>query len=221
MAAGGAAGIQPRQASLFDRPKVIPFESIAAGRVARERVARARRQTPTRPHVTAPQAGQQSLDFHRRPVRPQAVHGEAPIAPPGLRLRAAAVDLAMCGVGLGLAAAVFHLVGGAAALPPNGRFLYGGCAAALVVFYYLYWSILGRESPGQQLLRLRVLTFDDASPSWQTRLLRTAAAGLSLLSAGLGLVWSLVDDEKLTWHDHISRTFPTQFDRHPRTFHRK
>ena len=26
---------------------------------------------------------------------------------------------------------------------------------------------------------------------------------------GLGLVWALVDEENLTWHDHISKTFPT------------
>jgi hypothetical protein len=23
------------------------------------------------------------------------------------------------------------------------------------------------------------------------------------------LVWALVDEESLTWHDHISKTFPT------------
>jgi len=23
------------------------------------------------------------------------------------------------------------------------------------------------------------------------------------------LVWALVDEENLTWHDHISKTFPT------------
>jgi len=27
---------------------------------------------------------------------------------------------------------------------------------------------------------------------------------LSMASAGLGLVWALVDEENLTWHDHIS-----------------
>jgi len=32
---------------------------------------------------------------------------------------------------------------------------------------------------------------------------------LSLCSLGLGLVWALVDEESLTWHDHISKTFPT------------
>ena len=28
-------------------------------------------------------------------------------------------------------------------------------------------------------------------------------------SAGLGLLWSLADEESLTWHDHMSKTFPT------------
>jgi len=36
-----------------------------------------------------------------------------------------------------------------------------------------------------------------------------AAACLSLCSAGLGLIWSLADEEGLTWHDHMSKTFPT------------
>src|SRR6202041_3046551 len=33
--------------------------------------------------------------------------------------------------------------------------------------------------------------------------------GVFFLSGGLGLVWALVDEENLTWHDHISKTFPT------------
>jgi hypothetical protein len=39
--------------------------------------------------------------------------------------------------------------------------------------------------------------------------MRQLASVLSLISAGLGLVWALVDEENLTWHDHISKTFPT------------
>jgi hypothetical protein len=30
-----------------------------------------------------------------------------------------------------------------------------------------------------------------------------------LLAAGTGLIWALVDEDSLTWHDHISGTFPT------------
>jgi hypothetical protein len=30
-----------------------------------------------------------------------------------------------------------------------------------------------------------------------------------LIAGGLGIVWILVDEEQLAWHDHISKTFPT------------
>jgi hypothetical protein len=48
-----------------------------------------------------------------------------------------------------------------------------------------------------------------ARPLASKRALRQMVSLLSLLSAGLGLVWALVDEENLTWHDHISKTFPT------------
>jgi hypothetical protein len=27
----------------------------------------------------------------------------------------------------------------------------------------------------------------------------------------LGMLWALVDEEALTWHDHMSKTFPTPY----------
>lgn len=136
-------------------------------------------------------------------------------------MRAAALDLVVCAAGLCLAAVMTRVTGGDFEWSRGGRLLPAAAAAAMIVFYHLYWSVLGRESPGQRLLRVRLVTFDGAPPNWQARLFRTAATGLSLLSAGLGMVWALVDEEKLTWHDHISKTFPTPYDPHPRTFHRK
>ena len=32
---------------------------------------------------------------------------------------------------------------------------------------------------------------------------------IALFSLSVGLVWALADEETLTMHDHISRTFPT------------
>jgi hypothetical protein len=40
---------------------------------------------------------------------------------------------------------------------------------------------------------------------------RLASGALSFCAAGLGFLWALVDEETLTWHDHISRTFPTPY----------
>jgi hypothetical protein len=32
---------------------------------------------------------------------------------------------------------------------------------------------------------------------------------VSFIAAGIGLLWALVDEERLTWHDYMSKTFPT------------
>ena len=56
---------------------------------------------------------------------------------------------------------------------------------------------------------LALINFDGQAPTRKQRLARTASGFLSLAAGGLGLVWSLVDEETLTWHDHISKTFLT------------
>jgi hypothetical protein len=38
---------------------------------------------------------------------------------------------------------------------------------------------------------------------------------------GLGMFWALMDEEGLTWHDHMSRTFPTVQDPNPGSFRRE
>jgi hypothetical protein len=52
-----------------------------------------------------------------------------------------------------------------------------------------------------------VLDFDGRPPSRKQRLLRIAAGLLSVLPAGIGFLWALMDEEHLTFHDHISQTF--------------
>jgi uncharacterized RDD family membrane protein YckC len=56
---------------------------------------------------------------------------------------------------------------------------------------------------------LKLVDFDGHPPDREQRGLRQLASLLSIVSAGLGLVWALVDEENLAWHDHISKTFPT------------
>jgi hypothetical protein len=41
------------------------------------------------------------------------------------------------------------------------------------------------------------------------------------VSTIIGLLWSLVDEESLTWQDHISRTFPTPEESGKDTLRRK
>jgi len=46
-------------------------------------------------------------------------------------------------------------------------------------------------------------------PTLRQRLYRFAGEILGVLAAALGWLWAFVDEENLTWHDHVSKTFPT------------
>jgi hypothetical protein len=54
-----------------------------------------------------------------------------------------------------------------------------------------------------------LINFDGFPPDGRARALRLMGGWISILSGGLGLVWALLDEEGLTWHDHMSKTFPT------------
>ena len=56
---------------------------------------------------------------------------------------------------------------------------------------------------------LRVVSFSGHKPSWQQRLLRVAGALVSAGSFLFGYLWVFIDEEKLSWHDHISKTVLT------------
>ena len=56
---------------------------------------------------------------------------------------------------------------------------------------------------------LRLVNFDCAPPNRGERVHRMVTSCISAAAAGLGLAWALVDEERLTWHDHMSKTFPS------------
>ena len=204
-----------RQPSLFaDRSKVIPFEALAPARVrAGER--QARRPAPGARAVSV--STQQRLDLHSAVPRRQTVRSDAPIAPRTDRVRAAALDGVFTITGIALFAAAFHFMGGRFEFTPKTAPGYAGALVALLVFYRLFWVVLGRGTAGMRILGVRILTFDGHEPHWGLRLVRFLAACLGVAALGLGFLWSLMDEEGLTWHDHISKTFPTSGS----TFRRK
>jgi uncharacterized RDD family membrane protein YckC len=57
-----------------------------------------------------------------------------------------------------------------------------------------------------------VVNFDGHRPSRRQRFYRLAGGAVGVVAAGMGLLWAIFDEERLTWHDHISKTFPTVAD---------
>jgi hypothetical protein len=60
--------------------------------------------------------------------------------------------------------------------------------------------------------RLQLLSFTGQRPTRMQRAFRFFGSLLSVASGGLGILWALGDEEKLAWHDHISKTFPSPRD---------
>jgi len=75
--------------------------------------------------------------------------------------------------------------------------------------YKLLWAYAGNDSLGMQQVGLVLVDFDGNPPSRRRRYQRLFGSFVSVLAAAMGLVWVFVDQDALTWHDHISNTFPT------------
>lgn len=141
----------------------------------------------------------------------QELEFEVPLqtAPLGLRAAAAGLDL-LC-----IAAAALLFAALAARLGvglPESRL-----AVALAVaiggllwcgYQYLFLVYAG-ITPGKQALGLIVATFEGEPLSRALRQQRALASMLSGLSAGLGFLWAVVDEDALCWHDRITRTCVT------------
>jgi len=110
---------------------------------------------------------------------------------------------------VGVFLGIFLVSGGQVSLDRQALSFFAGVAAVISLFYRALWCLANGDSPGMRFAGLRLVDFDGRRPDREQRAVRQVASLLSLLSAGLGLVWALVDEENLTWHDHISKTFPT------------
>jgi uncharacterized RDD family membrane protein YckC len=86
---------------------------------------------------------------------------------------------------------------------------FGTLAALLVatVAYKLLFFTMARATPGMRYARLSLCTFEGGVPTRTQRYARLAALLLSVLPVGLGFVWAIFDDQHLSWHDRISKTY--------------
>jgi uncharacterized RDD family membrane protein YckC len=213
----------------FNQPapdtRVIPFDSLtsqAKRESIRARAARLGRPAPLKTETVqikraragqVPGRRQRKVEFLGRAevLTPPQSHiiCDAPVAPATLRLEAAAVDAALmavpCALGIGL---FLYLYGAMGLTKQNLPFLLMALAT-VPLLYKLLWTFAGCDTIGMRRAGLQLVDFDGNPPSRKRRYLRSFGSLLSFLAAGIGLIWSLVDEDRLTWHDHISGTFPT------------
>jgi len=87
--------------------------------------------------------------------------------------------------------------------------LVGVATGLLGLLYEAFWLLAGAPSPGMECVGLRLVHFDGNELTRKDHTRRILGGVLSMMAAFVGLAWAFVDEECLTWQDHISRTFPT------------
>lgn len=111
--------------------------------------------------------------------------------------------------GVLLFAAPFYWIAGK---PPLSLYLLSGflfCALLLSLLYgTLFLAVFGK-TPGMAAAGLRLVSFSGQPANLHQRGLRIAGALISAGSFLFGYLWAFVDEEKLCWHDHISKTVLT------------
>jgi uncharacterized RDD family membrane protein YckC len=211
----------PRQAMLFqDRfaRNVIPFDGVFEPPAHPKPKTAARVSTRVTSRPGAANDAQPSLEFLMpAPPSPRklsttveaVIDCDAPVAAPMHRACAAAFDGSMILIAWGLFLTVFHLIGGSFPATKPMILIMGAAALLIAMFYGFVWVCAGGRSPGMRAFSLTLINFDGYPPDGASRWLRYLGACLGYCAGGLGLLWALLDEESLAWHDHISKTFPT------------
>lgn len=129
------------------------------------------------------------------------------LAPLGLRLMAAMIDGSLIvGISLGLARLVLDRV---TTLPSlhAAELAAGMVLVGMAALYHALFFSLTSATPGMMYAQISLCTFNDECPDRHQRLGRLKALLVSVLPVGLGVAWAIFDDEHLTWHDRLSRTY--------------
>ena len=128
-------------------------------------------------------------------------------APLGRRLMAAVVDFSLTAGAL--LAAVLVAAINTKELPAIKEIEVGAAVGLLVIgaVYQVFFLTLAAATPGMKYARISLCSFSDEMPTCAQRCGRLAALLLSLLPVGLGLAWAIFDEEHLSWHDRLSRTY--------------
>jgi uncharacterized RDD family membrane protein YckC len=230
------ASAPPSQTVMFAGPSknVIPFDPLrrqttppqSTPEPAAPKPVHAARRSSVLRKPAAPPVDQGTLDFIPTPPAKSRrlktdvdaqIFCDQPVATPMHRCVASMIDAALIFTGFTVLVVTFEGLGGSFGAGKNLWIGLGAVFALVSMFYGLIWAIAGRETVGMRFTDLQLITFDGFPLDGRSRALRFVSTCLSFCSGGLGVLWAVADEESLTWHDHISKTFPT-IREEPRSF---
>lgn len=124
-----------------------------------------------------------------------------------LRVMAAAVDVLLVGTGVVGFIALAVRCAGSVPTGPNAAVAAAVVFALLYVIYHVLFFSLSGQTPGMRYARIGLCTFTDENPSRAAMRRRVLAMIVAATPLGLGLLWVWLDDDRLGWHDRMSRMY--------------
>jgi uncharacterized RDD family membrane protein YckC len=136
-------------------------------------------------------------------------------SPPGLhplasiddRRLAALIDFCCLLFAYGGFLMLFGSLGGQFTLSKLNAAVYATAFAIVYLQYFALFTIFGGTTPGMMMRGLQVVSFSGEPPTPRQMLLRSAGYLLSAGTFFLGFLWAMWDEDELTWHDRLSRTY--------------
>ena len=130
-----------------------------------------------------------------------------PVASIDDRRLAALIDLGCLLFAYGGFLMLFSSLGGQFTLSKLSAAVYAITFAIVYLQYFALFTTFGGTTPGMMLRNLQVVSFSGEPPTPRQMLLRSAGYVLSAGTFFLGFLWAMWDEDELTWHDRLSRTY--------------
>jgi uncharacterized RDD family membrane protein YckC len=211
----GANGPENVSVEVFPQPEdTAPERDDFAFTVAIGRPPRKQEAVETRLLIDVslpPERPEQGVALPELPVvsGTRVSSGMFPVASIEERRGAALVDAACLAFAYGGFLALFGSLG--------GHFTFSKLSAAVCFFtfafvyiqYFGLFTIFGGTTPGMMVRGLQVSSFSGESPTSKQYMLRALGYMLSAGTLFLGFLWAIWDEDALTWHDRLSRTYLT------------
>jgi uncharacterized RDD family membrane protein YckC len=168
------------------------------------------------PQKAEPDDARLLIDVSLPPLPEEQEATEAPAEPPSdlypvatlrERRRAALIDAACLAFAYGGFLALFGSLGGQFTLSKLSAVVCFSTFAFVYVQYFGLFTIFGGTTPGMMVRGLQVASFTGESPTPKQLFWRTAGYMISAGTFFLGFFWALWDEDAMTWHDRLSRTY--------------
>lgn len=203
-----SAKTQPRATSVVADP-VAPVEedfsfTIAIGRSSNKSTLEESRMVID---VSQPPDSGTGSQAHVAEDQRKSLPGLHPLASIDDRRLAALVDLFCLLFAYGGFLMLFGSLGGQFTLSKLSAAVYVATLAIVYLQYFALFTTFGGTTPGMMLRGLQVVSFSGEPPTPKQMLLRSAGYMLSAGTFFLGFLWVMWDEDELTWHDRLSRTY--------------